>query len=199
MSSLRPEEVEQIQAIANLAPAIIDPVFGANACIPTTRIVVAALNSLGTQSRAMSVETHVINAQYLAAVEQLGRPFRDLAEATEWHRTKGVFSYGIGAKDAPGRWPGHLVVIVRQRALLDLTIAQADNPEYGMVLAPMFGNVSGRFLNGHDPAMFRNNGCQVTYEGRPRDRSYEETPNWRDRDCVALARELERLVREVTA
>ena len=119
----------------------------------------------------------------MAAVEQLGRPIRDKAEAVEWLRSKGVFSYAIGAKDAPGTWRGHLVAVVRQRVLVDLTIGQANHRECDMVLTP-FGDVSGRFLNGHGQAIMDNNACRVIYEALPGDRSYEATPNWRYKDCA---------------
>jgi hypothetical protein len=41
-----------------------------------------------------------------------------------------------------GKWLGHLVVIVsgafgEQHALLDLTITQADQPEWGLHLQPL--------------------------------------------------------------
>jgi hypothetical protein len=196
MSSLRPDEVERLHVVADLASALVAPVYGLDSCIPTTRVLVAALESLGIKARPLSVSASVINAQYVAAVEQLGRPFQDKAEAMEWHRSKGVFSYGIGAKDAPGTWRGHLVAVVRQRVLVDLTIGQANHPEHDMVLSPMFGDVSGRFLNGHAQAIMDNNSCHVIYEALPGDRSYEATPNWRYTDCIDIAREVERRVRQ---
>jgi hypothetical protein len=198
MSSLRPEEKERLIAVASLVPALVTPVYGPNSCIPTTRVVIGALEGLGIKARPLSVRTNVINERYLTAVEELGRPFRDKAEAMEWHRSRGVFSYGIGAKHAAGTWPGHLVAVVRERVLLDLTIGQANHPEYDMVLSPIFGEVSGRFLNGNHPASMDNNGCRVIYEAMPRDRGYELTPNWRYADCIDMAREVERRVREGT-
>jgi hypothetical protein len=143
--------------------------------------LVETLEALGTKARPLAVRVEVLNAAYIAAVEELGRPFRDLAEAKEWQRSRGVYSYGFGTTESPGRWPGHLVVVIRQRALLDLTIAQADDHEHGIALEPIFGEVSGRFLMGLEPAVFLNNGCQVRYLSRPADRSYEETPNWLNR------------------
>jgi hypothetical protein len=196
MGAIRSEELKYIQALADLAPTFIEPGFGPNSCIPTTRILVDALEALGTKARALAVRVEILNAAYVAAVKELGRPFSDLAEAKEWQRSKGVYSYGFGTAESPGRWPGHLVVVIRQRALLDLTIAQADHPEYGIVLEPIFAEVSGRFLNGLEPAVILNNGCEVRYHCRPADRSYEETPNWRNRECIEIARELEHDVRD---
>ena len=193
---MRPDELERLQSVAHLVPALVTPVYGSNSCIPTTRVLVAALENLGIKARPLSVRATVINGQYIAAVEELGRPFRDKAEAMVWHRSKGVFSYGIGAKAAPGTWQGHLVAVVRQRVLVDLTIGQADHPEHDMVLSPMFCDVSGRFLNGHEQATFGNNGCRVLYEALPGDRGYQATPNWHYADCVDMAREVEKRVRQ---
>jgi len=65
-----------------------------------------------------------------------------------------------------------------------------------MVLSPMFGDVSGRFLNGQTAAVMYNSGCQVIYQAKPGDRSYEATPNWRYAGCLDMAREVERRIRE---
>lgn len=187
---LRDDEIKVIEALISLAPPLLDAAFGPNSCIHATRVVVEVLDELGIVARPLAVTTSIVNAEYLDAERRLGRPFAELSEAQKWHREMGAFSYGIGAKESAGRWAGHLVAVARQRAIVDLTISQANHVEFNMILPPLCATVDGAFLNGRGTTSVMVNGCKVIYEARVGDESYKDTPAWRDRECIVLAKSI---------
>lgn len=185
---LRQGETQIIEALATAAPPLLNRRFGNHSCIHATRVAVEVLKEFGMPARPLSVRATIINAKYIEATSLIGRPFESTSEAMKWHRETGAFSYGIGAKEAAGRWPGHLVAIARQSALIDLTIEQANHPKFDMILQPILTMASGRFLNGDEVLDVAVNGCRVIFEARVGDESFKDTPAWNDRECLSLAK-----------
>ncbi len=77
--------------------------------------------------------------------------------------------------------------------LVDLTIAQANRPDRGIVLPEVFitDGIRGDFLAGRVELECLVNGCGVIYQARPEDHSFEQAPDWTERErrdrCIGPA------------
>lgn len=190
---LSDEDIDTLQTVAARVVPAVELVFGQNSCIPTTRVLVDALRQCGVPARPLVVTAEVVNAAYLSVSKRLRRPLRDAAEAQGYVKSDGLVAYSLGPVDGSphaGHWSYHLVAVLRQRAIVDLTIGQANHAQYNMVLEPVFAHVTGRFLNGLEPAEIQNNGCKIYYQARIGDESYRETPNWNDPECQRISQGL---------
>lgn len=160
-----------------------------DSCIFSTRVAVMFCKELGITARAMSVRAAVFNS---ALVERYDRQTvtnglpPTAQEMKAWQHEPGAacWSVGVGYGDAkPGAFAGHLVAIVEDRFLLDLSIDQADRPERGIVLEPLWiERVEPGLLRGSSPQVMRNSvGCALRYERHDND-SWMGSPDWTERD-----------------
>jgi hypothetical protein len=174
-------------------PAILaDGRFIAASCILTTRIAYETLKAFDVDSDPLSVSARVINAPLAAAMLQATEDGRDPQALTQDEVPDGhavVLQRG-----------GH-VVLVAGDDLLDLSLDQADRPQYGMHLEPLWirmpPDVSGQLRRGLPISTRLDDGTAVVYEPLWRDRWYTRSPNYGRRDRLLRRRIVGHLVRRI--
>ncbi|MCY2994756.1 MAG: hypothetical protein NTY19_43880 [Planctomycetota bacterium] len=90
---------------------------------------------------------------------------------------------GKGTDPTPGKWPGHLVIIVPNHdgddhLLIDLTVVQVNGKVCGIDLDPVLGIVDDGFVKGKRPTGWPANGCELVYEAFPEDDSFVRETDW---------------------
>jgi hypothetical protein len=97
----------------------------------------------------------------------------------QWGKEDGSYSVGIGyGVQEYNKWAGHLVLLVENKWLADLSIDQANRPKYNMVFDPYAAEVDANFLEGKSPRIIKDqNGCVIRIE-RIRDRGFLASPDW---------------------
>jgi hypothetical protein len=162
--------------------------FRPDCCIGATRIAVDLLGShLHMRIRPLVTQAEILNPALVAR----DRLPEDRQEYAAWQAEFGAHWISLGARDAPprpGGWPGHLVAVLADRCLVDLSLPQANRPKHGIRLPPLVIGVDGEFLSGRERRNITVNGCLVSYQGFPSDRTFSSAPDWqrpeRHKDAV---------------
>lgn len=147
-------------------------------CILHTRYAVDTLRDLGLRARPFTTRVMVGNAEWRRIAEQIGR----WPQADEWTDEAWCVGVGFGAdpRDERPGYDGHVIAVVNDRWALDLTIDQANRPQYGIELSPHYWPATPAFLRGDEPAQFLvGEGSHVHYDAMPDDREFLHTPDWR--------------------
>jgi len=148
--------------------------LGRGTCILHTRIATLLARKAGVRARPLTCALTVANAEWLALAEELDR----MPDVEEWRG--GEWALGIGQGKAPGQkgYDGHVVVVVEDRWVLDLTLDQANRPQHGIEVRPGYFRVERDWLRGGRRIAFRRNGAFIQYEARPEDRGFLAVPDW---------------------
>jgi hypothetical protein len=76
---------------------------------------------------------------------------------------------------------GHVVCLVEQRRILDLTLGQASRPDHGVHLGTgVFGPLPSDFETA-GTSFPVTGGCVVVYRPHPNERGFLPLPHWTDR------------------
>lgn len=149
--------------------------YSQRTCVLQTRIATVVLREQGVRARPLACDLLVGNAAWLRLMGELGRyPNVNEFRGEEW-------TVGVAAENpdpaVPG-YNGHVVTVVEEAHVLDLTVDQASRPQKGIVLTPVRWIAPGGFLTGEAPALFDVGGCLVKYDARPRDEDFMRAPDW---------------------
>ena len=170
-----------MEALAGVVKETMHSVgFGADSCIAATRIVVDVLKRFDTRAEALTVQVMVVNRAFLERAKREVPP-HERYELERWYLESGAYTVGIGVGEAePGKWPGHLVAVVKREFLVDVTLDQANRPARDILLPPyLVATVSDKFLKGRiDLPIPIASGSGVIYYPFPTDRSYRVSPLW---------------------
>ena len=176
--------------------------FGRPGCIEgvATLIEVARTLKVG-RLQPLTVHVDICNPTLVERVGDFNAP--DVAARIKrWMSEEGSFRVGLGmGKRDANEWEGHLVAVAthpdpQKRIVLDPTIEQVNQPAHNIVIPALAFPVAAAHLQGKSgfqlPVV---NGCMILGMAFPADRSYEQTPAWRDRRLHAVLRDrvLERL------
>jgi hypothetical protein len=182
---MTPQEVQN--ALAAIVPETVQ-ILDANGfqfhCIEGAALLTKVLQKVGISgAHQLTVGVKILNAAFQEFVKKNGVP-RDEASRKAFNDAgSAAVVLGKGADNAQaGMWPGHLVVIVpgafgANAALVDLTIAQVNKPDWAIRLEPLCLKVSDDFVAGRKPASFEVNGSHLKYTAYPEDHSYGD---WSD-------------------
>ncbi len=160
------------------ACAVLPRFYAPECCLAATRITVDVLERLHMQVRPLVVNLMIHNPALVAKA----RPPASAEEALRWrdHDNAAMGICGARGPHRPGRWPGHLVAIVDERFLIDLTLPQMNRPHKDINVPPIMCGVSAEFLAGTAVRSFLVNGCRVFYQAVLDDESYAEVTDWKD-------------------
>lgn len=155
-----------------------------HSCIVGSEVMLRVLHLLGyTEAFPMTVAVQVWNPAYKRWFAEHGDPEGN-SEAVAACNAAGGLRIFVGKGPVEivdaSKWDGHLVVIVPNafgewHALLDLTIVQANRPEWEVVLQPMCLKVRSAFVTG-ESFVGEQNGCMFAYKPFPEDESYKDSP-----------------------
>ena len=116
-------------------------------------------------------------------INQYGGLPDDKATIDSWYEESDqVWGIGLGMSEIPaeaGNWSGHLVALVENKYLLDLSIDQASRPERGLLLEPFFIEVPSGFMQGSGISVTTSQGAELQYWARPADKSFLQAGDWR--------------------
>ncbi len=82
---------------------------------------------------------------------------------------------------SPGDWNGHLVALIENRALLDLTLDSMIAPDVGLYPGPLVAPVDANFAKGQTTTLEVDGGIEVTYTPHPENREFLTLEDWSDR------------------
>ncbi len=147
----------------------------------STRLAVELLAQLGIPARALSVQAMVFNAPFLRRMRLLKRMPEHSTEADRWFKEYGAWSATLGRNRRGGsdRWEGHLVAVVRESWLWDLSIDQTEAPDKEFIFpAPLLLRVGQPFLKGLSPLVGRLDKLIYSYTAYPKDGGYRTLATW---------------------
>lgn len=152
-------------------------------CIEGAALVMAVLHKLGlTDAYRLTVRVVISNAAHVRFLKEHGTPVDDAM--INAYNDAGGAQVQLGYEEAgPDRWAGHLCVIVPngfgdKHALLDPTIPQASQPDWGIQVPPVCLKAADDFVGGQRIAPFQIGEAVLAYEAFPNDQSYNQ---WGDR------------------
>lgn len=147
--------------------------YGPSACILATRVAVDVLRAHGVRVQPVAVHVEVFNPAY---VEHIERGEHEAIETDPrcWSAQLGF----TGEEQGDDRVDMHVVAVVEDRLLLDLTLDQCSRPEHDVVLTPgIFEGLSPEFARG-EPKSYPVHGCSVVYEAHPEEKGFLASPYW---------------------
>lgn len=151
--------------------------FRADSCIGSTAIGLDVLTYFGILAEPLPVKLSIFNAPYVKRIES-GSEWPNRETLVRWGEEDGSYSVGIGfGVNEPNKWAGHLVLLVENKWLADLSIDQANRPNYNMVFAPFAAEVDNDFLSGASPRIIKENGCVIRIEAI-KNRGFLASPDW---------------------
>lgn len=150
-------------------------------CIMATATLIDVMDYFKLRVRPLSVKAQIFNPEMSRRIEESGLPTLEEAEKDWFPRS--CWSVGLGhGEEQPWKWPGHLVGILKEEILIDLTMDQCRRPEKnielpGVVLIPLDGD----FLKAEGAMIGFLNGCRVHYVAFPEDQSYKKARDWSEK------------------
>lgn len=151
-----------IQEVIRATATVLIEIGCIDQCVPGSAILLKTLQELGySKAFPLSVGVRIVNPS---------RP------------NTGIM-LGKGTDPIPGKWPGHLVVVVPNHdgddhLLIDLTLVQVNGQVADIELDPFLGMVDDAFVKGRQPNGVTTNGCELSYEAFPADDSYVRDTNF---------------------
>lgn len=157
--------------------------WGPDSCIASTALAIDILKHYGIKAEAFPCTVMVFNAVNNQKIKEIGR-LPNAEESRAW-QDDGGWSVGVGFGSkgmAENKWPGHLVVIVDDEILLDLSIDQATRPKHKMYLQAGGGGIPNfqEFYSGKEVYVAEANDCLLIYERKDQD-AYKKSPDWTER------------------
>ena len=126
-----------------------------NSCIITAAVLIKVLRLKGIKGAyPLTVRVKIFNPKYTDRINK--EPPPNSLEVKYGMSSNGWALVAIGGKlKTKGLWPAHLIVIIPQAikhrdALCDLTITQANKPEWNISLAPIIMGVNDSFIKGYN-------------------------------------------------
>lgn len=150
------------QKIIQTTASVLLDVSCIDQCIPGTAILLKVLHRTGYPAAyPLTVGVKIVNPSHPEVGIMLGK----------------------GTDPEPGKWPGHLVVIIPNyegddHLMIDLTIVQVNGKVPDITLDPFLSMVDEKFVKGGYPVEHVANNCSLIYEGFPADESYKQAANW---------------------
>jgi hypothetical protein len=168
----------QFGMFMDAACSVIPRLYSPACCLAATRIAVEVLGRFDFSVRPLVVKVAVHNPALVAK----GRLPASNEEARRWREEDNAAVAVCGAQGAGrhGHWPGHLVAIVAERCLIDLSLPQVNRADRDIALTPLLCKVESAFLAGTARLAFLLNHCRVVYDALPDDRSFDGIGDWHD-------------------
>ena len=106
-------EDDLLDGLDRYVPRLVAQRFGADCCIPATRVLVKVLEHFGITAEPIAVTCEVMNKTFRDALEQDAIPQKP-EEYREWSDKTGAVCIKLGATGTGNTWneAGHLVALV---------------------------------------------------------------------------------------
>jgi hypothetical protein len=158
----------------------------ANSCIMAASVLIRVLQLKGLEGAyPLTVKPRIFNPRFTVRLEK--EPVPSTPEIMKEWTSDGCAMVAIGhGQGSSEQWPAHLVVVIPKAlkgkdAICDLTIIQAEKPEWGIQLEPILVGVRETFINGSQDFGVTINGSRIIYRAFPDDTSFKQTPIWKNK------------------
>jgi hypothetical protein len=155
-------------------------------CIIATAVLLEVLNSKRVKGAyPLVVKYKILNPQFTKRLKKEGFP-QAPEQIARWQADGCAMVAITNVTAARNDWPGHLVAVIPnglngRDAICDLTITQANVPPWKIILRPICMGVRSSFLEGSEDFGLTMNDCQIIYRAFPDNRSFRETPLWKNK------------------
>ena len=159
---------DYVNIVDRLRPKYYSP----DCCIAIARINQIILEAYHFKVIPLTVQIEIFNEAFV----EKGRPPKDEHEAKAWAE-EGVWKIVLGYRKQPlkpGMWPGHLVSIVNNQYMLDISITQANRPHKNINLQPLAITT----VSYDKPLCIRDQNTYLFYDFFPDDKSFYQKPDW---------------------
>jgi len=152
--------------------------FNPDSCIVSTAVCIDVLKHFGILAEPLPVRVMVFNKIAVDCINKWGMPVKDHT-IYEWSRKYGAWSVGVGfSKRLDTGYVGHLVALVENTEILDISLDQASRPQHKIVLSPLKFEISSDFMSGaRMPFTSKRDGCIFCYE-KITNYGYTQSPDW---------------------
>ncbi|MDQ1584448.1 MAG: hypothetical protein QOF36_2502 [Microbacteriaceae bacterium] len=154
-----------------------------NNCISSTRIAKMVCDHYGIPSRPVPCQVLVWNRAAQDRSEREGKFLlpETRAEREAWEAEDGTYARAVGWGDIPTNadsWPGHLVLVVNEEWIVDLSMDQGMDPRHGLAPEPLTFPAHP-FLDGEFyPLWHAGSGTGIGYLYAPDKPPFEDSPAW---------------------
>lgn len=149
--------------------------------VTATRLIYDVLTKLHFKVKPLAVEARVYNPMYTQKL----RPPENDEEANKWLE-EGCWSVILGdlVPKVANKWPGHLVAIINDVCIMDLTIVQAYRPDKNLLVNPVFAEINEAFIQGDIQRGVMNNDCLIVYQAVPYNQDWLKARDWIDKKAI---------------
>jgi len=186
-----PRPVFAAAALITYASPVLKSEWAPDCCIAATRLALQVLRPLGFDAVALPVKALILSKELTVRCKSYAKetgkwPGPELQN--QWLDLGGQYhSIFLGATDdemrargkepKPDRFAGHLVALVDNQVIVDLSLDQADRPNRGIILKPWAVPTQGRDLVNPPFPTANVNGCLVQYVRSDAD-GWQAAPDW---------------------
>jgi hypothetical protein len=149
--------------------------FSPDSCIVSTAVAIDVLAMFGFLAQPLPVQIALFNEPYAKRILAGQSPLEK--DLVRWGQEDGSYSVGLGyghGDPTPGKWAGHLVALVENQYLVDLSIDQASRTRHKMNFQPFAMEIDDK-----DVFWFWLNNCLARLT-RMDNRGYVTAPDWQD-------------------
>jgi len=157
-----------------------------HSCIMAAAVLLDVLRARGIKGAyPLTVKPRIFNPRFTERLNS--EPFPHTPEQLSRWDADGCHLVGIGhGEGSSSQWPAHLVVVIPNAlkgkdAVCDLTITQANVPDWNIVLGAVLVGVRESFVKGTEDFGVTINGCRIVYRAFPEDQSFKQTQIWKSR------------------
>src|SRR5438067_570640 len=144
------EERRRLTAFMEAAATVLPRYYAPQCCLAATRLAVEVLPRLQLAARPLAVKVAVHNPPLVAK----GRLPASSQEAQLWRERDNAAMAVCGEAARPGHWPGHLVAVVLEQVVVDLSLPQFNRADKQIALAPVLFPAGAAFLAGAEDLSF---------------------------------------------
>jgi len=145
--------------------------FRKDSCIASTRVAIDVLNHFHISAKPIATALTVFNPTYARNIHNAGYIPTSPDEIKEWFE-QGARSVEINSQDL-----AHVVAIIKNAYLLDLSLDQANRPHKKIHVSPHCSPIPKAFVCG-ETAEYSVGGCIICYHALPENKNFIHSRDW---------------------
>jgi hypothetical protein len=164
-----------LSAYMDAAVKILPKYYKPDCCIATARIAKEVLEEFHFKVQPLTVQVNITNSVLVKSFE------KGIQETPEELLEKGGWQIILGSRGElqPKKWPGHLVAIVQDKVMIDISLVQANRPHKNINLHPLLIEIiDNKFLTGEKERYLIINECHLAYKSFPEDKTFMAAVDW---------------------
>jgi hypothetical protein len=167
-----------LSAYMDAACNMLPKYYKTDCCIASSKIAIEILSKFHFKVRPLTVQITVLNPIIGSILQEEGK----LPDDEEVARRGGwIMIVGSRQESQPKKWPGHLIPIVEEKAIIDVSLVQANRPHKKINLHPLLIQIAEPgFLKGTKTECLMIKGCHLEYRAFPDDKTYVTAKDWYD-------------------